>query len=65
MALTLSHSESESGFGLESDEEDEIYSNLSHSDLIHDFMSHCQDKARHLNVVKKQLDFIKRRIGFF
>lgn len=43
MVLTLSNSESESEYGSESDEEDKVYSNVSCSDLIHDFMSLFQD----------------------
>lgn len=62
MALTLSDSESESSSGSESDEEDKVYSTLSYSDLIHDFMSLYQDQARHMKVVKKQLEFLKKEL---
>lgn len=53
MAFTLSDSESELGSGFESDEKDEVYSNLSCYNLIHDLMIRCQDQARHMKVVKK------------
>ena len=43
MDLTLSDSEFESCSGSKSDKEDREYLNLSWSDLIHDFMSLCQD----------------------
>lgn len=62
LALTLSNSESESGSSSESDEEDMVYSNLSWFDLIHDSMSLCQGQARHMNVVKKQLVFLKEEL---
>lgn len=58
IALTLSDSESRPGSGFESDEEYEVYSNLYCSDIIHDFMSHCQDKTRHVKAIKKRLDFL-------
>lgn len=44
MALTLFNSEFELGYASEYDKEDELYSNLSYYKIIHDFMSHCQDK---------------------
>lgn len=59
MALTLSDLEFESGSGSESDENDQVYSNLSWSNLIHDFMSLFQDQTRHVKVVMKQLEFLK------
>lgn len=67
MAHTLSNSESESGFGSESEEEYEVYSNISRYDLItfiHDLMSHCQNKARQMKAVKKQLDFLKEELKY-
>lgn len=45
MALTLSNLEFEPGSSSESDEGGEVYSYVSFYDLIHDFMSHCQDNA--------------------
>ena len=58
MALTLSNSEFGSGSVSELYKEDEVYSNLSCSNLIHSLMSHCQDKTRHMKDDKKQLDFL-------
>ena len=58
MALTHSDSEFESGSGFESDEEDEVCSKPIFFNPIHNFMIHFQDKARHMNDVKKQFDFL-------
>lgn len=47
MALTSSDSEPKSDSGLESEDGDEVFSNLSCSDLIsciQDLMSHCQKR---------------------
>lgn len=62
MAHTLSDSKFGSGSGLNMMRKMRLFSNLSHSNLItffHDLMSHCQDKERHMKVIKKQLDFLK------
>lgn len=62
MALTLSDSEAKSGSGSEYDEEDKVHSNLSCFDIIHDLMSHCQDKERHMKAAKKKLGFLKEEL---
>lgn len=62
MALTLSNSEFESGSGSEYDEKDKEYPNLYWFYLIHNFMSLCQRLGKRVKVVKKQLEFLRRRI---
>lgn len=57
MALTSSDIESDSYFGSDSEEEYEVFSKLSLSNLItlvQDLMGLCQDKAKHMKILKKQ-----------
>lgn len=62
MALILSDSEFGSGYESESDEEDEVYSNISRYYIIHDFMSHCQVKTRQgkWRMLRNNLIFFKK-----
>lgn len=61
MHLTWSKAESDSDFGSES-KDDEVFSKLSLSNLItfiQDIKSRCQEKARHMKILKKQYDLLK------
>lgn len=57
IALTSSETEYE--------EANEVFSKLSLSDLItfiQDLMGHCQDKVRHMKILKKQYDLLKDKL---
>lgn len=65
MTLTSSDTKSECDSGLESEDEDELFSNLSHSDhitVILDLMSHYKDKARHVKILNRDHDFFKEEL---
>lgn len=56
MSLTSFEAKLDSDSGSESEEEDDVLYKLSCSDLItfiQDLMGRCQEKARHVKVLKK------------
>lgn len=64
MALTSSEAESGSDSGSEFDEEDEVFSKISRSDLItffQDLMGRCKDKSRHMKILKRKYNLLKMR----
>lgn len=68
MALTSSEAESDSDSGSNSEEEDEVFSNLSRYDIItflQDLMCRCQERSRHMKILKKQYDLLKDEIKSF
>lgn len=59
MTLTSSNTKYDSDSGSESEEEYEVFSKLSHFNLIilvQDLMVQCQDKAKHMKILKKQYE---------
>lgn len=47
--------------------EDEVFSKLSRSDLItfiQDLMGICQEKSRHMKILKKQNDLLKEELYY-
>lgn len=57
MALTSSEAESNSNSSSKSEEEDEVFSKISYFDLItliQDLIGRCQEKVRHVKILKKQ-----------
>ena len=62
MDLTSSEEESDSNSRSESEDEDEVFSKLSCSDLntfVQELMRRCQEKARHMKILKKKYDLLK------
>lgn len=65
MATTPSYTKYESTSDSNLDEEDEVFSNLSRSDLIsfiQELMSRCQDKARLMKTLKKECYLLKEEL---
>lgn len=68
MAITPSEKKYESTFDSNSDGEDEVFSNLSHSNFIsfiQEPMSRCQDKARITKTLKKEYDLLKEELKIY
>lgn len=62
MALTLSESESEASSNLDPEDTKEVFSELFKSNLItlcQDLMERCQQKARHMKILKKQCGLVR------
>ena len=62
MASTFSYTESKVNLNLDSNDANEVFSKLSRSDLItfcQDLMDKCQEKARHMKILKNQYDLLK------
>lgn len=60
MSLTSSKIESDSDSG--SEFEDEVFYKLSRYDLINliqDLMGRCQEKSKHMKILRKQNDLLK------
>lgn len=64
MALTCSEAEPDSDSGSEF-KDDEVFSKLSHSNLIiliQYLISKCLEKAKHMEILKKQYDLLKEEL---
>ncbi|XP_050897907.1 uncharacterized protein LOC127104796 [Lathyrus oleraceus] len=67
MALTSSDTESDSDYGSESEEEDEVFYKLSRSDFItfiQDHMRRCQEKSRHMKILKMQYYILREELNY-
>lgn len=68
--MNLISSDTKSALNSSSDyeEDDDVFSKLSRFDLItfsQDLMGCCQEKYRHMRVVKKHYDLIKYKLKFY
>lgn len=66
MATTLSDSKSEAGSDSDSKDIEQVFSELSKSDLITlswDLMDRCQQKAMHMKIIKKQYGLIRDELN--
>lgn len=67
MTLTYWEAESKSDSDSESEEKDEVFSKLSHSDLItfvQELMGMCQEKSKHMKILKMQYDLLKDELKY-
>ena len=67
VASTFSDLESEDGSDSNSEDVKEVFSKLSISDLItlsQDLMDRCQQKAKHMKIIRKQYDLIRDTLNF-
>lgn len=68
IALTSSDTGSESGSGSEYEEEDEVFFILTRSHLIsciQYLMCRCQDKAKHMKILKNHYDLLKEELNSY
>lgn len=68
MTITSLDTKSDSDSSSDSKEEDEVFSKLTHSNLItliQDLIIHCQDKAKDIKILKKQYELVKNEFKSF